>query len=510
MKKKIVILFICLIFSMFLLESSGQQEKVISSEPLTFSMLFNETQAAPLKEDWLVLEEYKKRKNVVFDIQVANDSHYENAINVALNSGNPPDIILKVWPQTILEYANNGFLLPISDYIDQLPYFKAYIKAENLEQEINKLTMKNGKFYILPGFQRKIQVQQWIYRKDIFDKNSLNAPKTYEELFNSLVFLKKKYPNTTPISATWGGAHLFAMIGASFGIPAGWRGNQFYDTKNNRWAYAPASENYKEMLIFLNRCYEAEILDPAFLTQSDNEFYEKIQNGKVLVTPTWITSGFDNWNEKLKQNGYPNGEWAPFPVAKSPMGIRALPPIDKFRKGLVLSADVKNKPYFNDLLKFVDWALYSKEGQNLTYWGVEGVTFTETKEGKAFLSSIATPKNPEGTINAKSEYGLDNFFNNVENEELEDYKKPKEIVSFLNESLKNDETEKLPPQLSLNEESLEAVNLLLQPLDLYVAETSIKFITGELDIENHWEKYLNELSRYGYITLENIWNSTEN
>jgi putative aldouronate transport system substrate-binding protein len=509
MNKKMAMLLLFCVSSMIILQGCSKKQESSSPTQTSFSMLFNESEATKLNENWLILKEYKERKNVEFDIQVADNAHYENAIKIALRSVNPPDITLKVWPQTILEFANNGFLLPVSDYYEQMPFFKSYIELYHLEQELENLKMKNGKYYLLPGFQRKIQVQQWIYRKDIFDENNLDAPKSYDELFDSLVLLKNKYPNTTPISATWGGAHLFSMIGASFGIPAGWRGNQFFDTLTNRWVFAPATENFKEMYIFLNRCYEAGILDPDFFTQNENDFYEKIQDGRALVTVTWITSGFSNWDEQLKKNGYPNGEWVPLPVPESTMGLRALPPVNSLRKGLVLSAKVKDKPYFNELLEFIDWALYSEEGQTLTYWGVEGITFKETVNGKEFLPFISTPKNNDGTVNPKTEYGLDIFFNNVENEELEDYKKPIKIVSFLNESLINNEaTETLPPFI-IEEESLKAINILSQPLSLYVSETSNKFITGDLDIEKYWENYLNELTNYGYKTLENIWNSAK-
>ncbi|MBI9096689.1 MAG: extracellular solute-binding protein [Sphaerochaeta sp.] len=510
MKKKMSQLLLFCMFCILVLQGCSQKQKVLESEPLIFSMLFNETKAAPLKEDWLVLKEYKERKNVMFDIQVADDARYENAITIALETEPSPDIILKVWPQPISEFTNKGFLLPVSDYYDQMPFFKAYIESHDLYNELESLKMKDGKYYLFPGFQRKIQVQQWIYRKDLFEENNLEAPRTYDELFDSLVLLKEKYPFTTPISATWGGAHLFSMIGAGFGIPAGWRGNQFFDAQTNRWVYAPSTENFKEMYIFLNRCYEAGILDPEFFTQTENDFYGKIQDGRVLVTVTWVTSGFNNWNEQLRKHGYPNGEWVPLPVPESPMGIRALPPVGSFRKGVALSAQVKDKPYFKELLQFLDWALYSEEGQTLTYWGVEGVTFKEGGEGKAFLPTIATPKNPTGTVNPKTEYGLEAFFDIVENEEYEDYKKPEGIVAFLNESLLNMETTEAIPPLIIGEDSLKATNMLLQPLNLYVSETCTKFITGELDVETYWEQYLNELTNYGYKTLENIWNSTDN
>lgn len=508
MNKKIIIIVYCFV-SILLMQSCTKEHIESEISPITFSMLFNETKSDPLQKDWLVLNEYQKRKNVVFDIQVADDANFENAIDLALRTGNPPDIILKVWPQNIIEFANDGYLLPISDYYDKMPYFKEYIESQNLEKELDKLKMVNDKYYILPGFHRKIQVQQWIYRKDIFDENSLEYPKNYDELIDSLVLLKSKYPETTPLSATWGGAHLFSMIGAGYNIPAGWSGNQYFNVEKNRWEFAPATNNYKEMYKFLNRCYQEGILDPDYLTQNEKEFYTKIQDGRVLVTVSWITSGFKNWNDQLKNNGYQNGEWAPFSVPESTMGIKALPAVNSFKKGIALSSEVKDKPYFEDLLKFIDWALYSKEGQTLTYWGVEGLTYKETNDGKVYLPTISAFKNPEGTINPKSEYGLDTFFNIVENEELEDYKKPPEIVSFLEESLKNNDAATESPILVLNEESLKAVNLLSPQLNQYVTETSNKFITGELDIDEYWQEYLNKLTKYGYKTLEDIYNSPE-
>ena len=63
-----------------------------------------------------------------------------------------------------------------------------------------------------------------------------------------------------------------------------------------------------------------------------------------------------------------------------------------------MPARVINEPYFEDLLKFLDWAVYSEEGMTLTSWGVEGISFENTPNGKAFLPNIKTPKNPEGTL----------------------------------------------------------------------------------------------------------------
>jgi putative aldouronate transport system substrate-binding protein len=475
-------------------------------EPFVFSVLFNNKKDVPFQKEWRILEEYKNRQNVVLDVRLGDDAAYDKVLTQTLESGNIPDIVLKVYPKTVESYAYAGVLLPFSDYESLMPNFMAYIKKHNLQAEIDKLRLKNGKYYVLPGYQREIQVQQWIYRRDIFEKNNLAMPKTYNELFDDLVILKKLYPNTTPITASWNGAHLFAMMGAGYGIPAGWAGTSYYNQKENRWQFSPATDAYKELYRFLNRCYQAGILDPAALTQSNEDFTLKLGDGRALVVVTWITSGFSPWEAKLKENGFPDGVWAALPVPESTIGIRALPAVDPYRKGLIVPARVINEPYFKDLIHFLDWAVYSDEGMTLTTWGVEGFTYQNSANGKVFLPTIKTPKNAAGTLNISKEYGFDIMFNLNENEEFEDYKKPAEIVTFLEQSLNAKQTLPLSPQLVLDSNSVEAIRLINEKISPYVNESSIKFITGELSMDRDWNGYLLELQNRGYQTLESLWN----
>lgn len=505
MKKTRLIFLLFLSLSLLILPACATEPT--QQAPLTFSLLYNENAATPFQEDWLILQEYEQRKNVTFDVTLGDDADYLSSVTKVFQTGEIPDIILKVWPEQIEDYAIDGLLLPTSDYADQMPYFNAYIEEHGLEAELDKLRLPNGKFYILPGYQRQIQVQQWIYRRDLFEQHGLGVPATYDELFDDLMVLKDEYPDSTPMTAIWGGAHLMAMMGAGYEIPAGWNGVRGYNEQTDRWEFAPATDNYKAMHQFLNRCYEAGILDPDSFTQPDEEFYNKLLEGRGLVTVTWITSGFSNWNATLAENGQVGGEWAPLPVPESTIGVTALPAVDPFRKGLVISAAAAEKPYFEELLAFVDWAVYSKAGRTLTAWGVEGTTFENTADGKKFVDEIKTPKNPNGTIDMTAEYGLNTLFNLVENEEYEDDKKPEEIVAFLERSLAAHETAPMDPPLLLDENAIESTRAIEENLWTYMNDTSMAFITGEIDIDTGWDAYLQELEDRGYLTLEEIWNS---
>lgn len=495
-----------LLFVLIIVMLSGCAIQETTTDHIEISVLYNDIESNPFRDDWLILEKYSEIQGVALQVSLGDNKDYENAIELYLMSENPPDIVLKCWPEAMESYANNGLLLPISDYESLMPNFMAYIEKHNLQVEIDKLRMSNGKYYILPGYQRELQVQQWIYREDIFVENSLGTPKTYDELFDALATLKEKYPNSTPITASWGGAHLFAMMGAGYGIPAGWAGTRFYSFDQGKWLFSPATENYKELYRFLNKCYAAGLLDPDVFGQDNDDFIEKIVNGRAFVTVTWITSGFDNWNEQLEENGIEGGDWTALPLLESTIGIKALPPVDKFRKGLVVSANTVDKPYFEELIKFLDWAVYSEEGMELTTWGVEGLTYESTGSGNVFLSDILTVKNPQGTVDIAKEYGFDLMFNLNENEEFEDYKKPMDILSFLLASREAGETMDASPRLKLDSNEIEMINLINESLLPYVDEASYKFIVGELSIDDDWEDYLVKIDEKGYAILEKIWN----
>jgi len=193
---------------------------------------------------------------------------------------------------------------------------------------------------------------------------------------------------------------------------------------------------------------------------------------------------------------------------ESTNGIRFLPAVNPFRKGLVVPTRVINEPYLEALIKFLDWAVYSEEGMALTSWGVEGITYEKTNTGYAFLPDIQTSKNPEGTINIEKTYGLNLIFDLNENEAYEDYKKPADIVAFLQRSLDNNETAELKPLLVLNPNALEAIRIIDEKLVPYVDETRTAFIKGDLNIDNDWEEYVSQLETRGYLTLQEIWNTS--
>jgi putative aldouronate transport system substrate-binding protein len=488
--------------------SLGAQATAITRlpEPVTFSMLLNDKEGTSYRPDWLVMKEIERRKNVRFSVRAAPDGSYGKTLAEVLGSASIPDIVLKVWPEQLASAAAAGLLLPISDYEHLMPNYNRYIRDNGLEEEIDKLRDENGKYYVLPGFQREIQVQQWIYRKDLFDRYGIPAPASYEELFRALVLLKEKFPASRPLSACWGGAHLFAMMGSGYGIPAGWNGDRLYDWKTDSWIYAPATKNWQEMFRFLARCYKAGLLDPEVFTQDPERYTRKLLDGSSFVTVTWISSGFDNWNKQLAGNGFPGAVWVPLMVPKSTIGIQALPGVARFRKGATIPVRVIREPYFRRLLDFLDWIYYSEEGRNLAVWGVEGTTYSVPGGKKEYLPTIRSFLHPEGKGETGRDFGLNTVFDLCEVPDFEDAKKPPEIVDFLNKVLARKLTEKSAPSLNLPSEDLETIRIFSAELTNYVNGMIQAFVTGKSDLDRDWKEYQSALEKNGSRKLEKIWN----
>jgi putative aldouronate transport system substrate-binding protein len=486
---------------------SGQSlPKAALPSPATFSVLLNENENARFKSDWLILKEIASRKNINFSIRTIPDNQYGKMLSEVLSSGTIPDIVLKVWPEQITGFSSAGILLPISDYEHLMPNFQRYIQENNLKEELDALKDEKGKYYILPGFQREIQVQQWIYRKDLFDRYKIPTPKTYDDLYRALLILKEKFPSSKPISACWGGAHLFAMMGAGFGIPAGWNGDRLYDKVSDSWKYSPATRNWQEMVRFLAQCYKAGLLDPDVFTQEPDLYYKKLVDNTSFVTVTWISSGFSKWDQQLADNGYPQAIWEPLMVLKSPVGIQALPGVSRFRKGTVLPVRVIREPYFRRLLEFLDWIYYSNEGQILATWGVAGTTFSIMNNTRSYLPTIRSTANPGALLEPGRDFGLAIVWDLCELPDFEDSKKPPKIAKFLNDVLSKNLTEKLAPTLTLSLESINALKVFSGDIQAYSNEMLKSFITGQADIDKDWNAYVATLEKMGFREMEKIWN----
>ena len=150
-----------------------------ATEPIDFTMLFQDNPNYALKDDWMVLSEITKRTNVKLDMTIVPFADYSQKRSVLVSSGEAPMIMSKTYPGEEVPFISSGAILPISDYIDYMPNFKSEMEDWGAADDVDTLRQADGKFYVLPGIHENPWTDYSIcYRKDIFDKLGLEEPKT--------------------------------------------------------------------------------------------------------------------------------------------------------------------------------------------------------------------------------------------------------------------------------------------------------------------------------------------
>ncbi|MBP2072874.1 extracellular solute-binding protein [Thermoanaerobacterium butyriciformans] len=482
-----------------------------SDKPLEFTMLYSDHPNYPYKEDWLLWKAIKDATNVTLKLTIVPMSDYTQKRSLLISSGQAPEIITKTYPGQEVPFVSSGAILPISDYIDQMPNFSREVKEWGLQDLINSLKQADGKFYVLPGLH-EINVPDYALaiRQDIFDKNNIPVPKSWDELESALKKLKEIYPNITPFSDRWQGNALLNVAAPTFGVAGGWGAGtgMYYYRDKDEFGFYPATDDYKNMLTYFNKLVKEGLLDPASFTQSDDQAVQKFVTGKSFVIMT-NTQEIERMKTQMDQTlGKGNYKVTRILPLAGPKG--AVMPDSRLENGIMISAKAKEDPNFPQLLKFVDWLWYSEAGQTLTKWGVEGVTYQKVNGKFQLMPDVNYMNlNPSGTKNLQKDYGFSGGVFCLL------YGGPKDLAeSIMTEEVKNYTNEVnntfkyLPPAppVLFNESQREQANMLSQPLMDYVSQMTLKFITGVASIDKDWDSYVQQCKSKGSDQLTKLTN----
>ena len=123
-----------------------------------------------------VVDEFNKTNDHIELDYVVQTENYENLLSMAANSGQSPDLFSQVNSTDFKNFAENGIIQPINDYITD--EFKTVNEAEeHLYEGCNVL---GDDIYWIPCGKRS--GSRFIYNKDIFDKLRIEVPKKLSDL----------------------------------------------------------------------------------------------------------------------------------------------------------------------------------------------------------------------------------------------------------------------------------------------------------------------------------------
>ncbi|MDE7009255.1 MAG: extracellular solute-binding protein, partial [Lachnospiraceae bacterium] len=140
------------------------------------------------------------------------------------------------------------------------------------------------------------------------------------------------------------------------------------------------ADAFWESLKFYNKAYNMGILDPEAFTMKNDQFWDKCNNGQVLMAyASWQT---DNINKTFVANGHPQWGFEKIPQSGYPYIYGIVASDAPLGNGSdYATAITKNCKYPEKAMQLIDFC-NSEEGARLIYSGVEGVHW-ENVDGTA-------------------------------------------------------------------------------------------------------------------------------
>ncbi|MBN1891742.1 MAG: extracellular solute-binding protein [Clostridiales bacterium] len=513
-----------------------------ADEPLTYSMFLQDASWYAMVDTWETEGVFKKifdLTNVKLDITKYDWGDYSEGIKLAIAAGQGAYIIPKIYDESA--YVGGGAVLPVSDYTQYMPYFTDFVEKYNMQPELETITQADGKFYRLPGMlEAPLQDYTLMVRSDIFagagyDIKELEKDWTWESLVDVLKDVKAYMVQEGMIkendyvwSDLWAGqesgqgtgGNLLKLIGASYGVPAGWAsGNGMeFDEEKGEWYFAPISDDYKEFVTVVNTYIKEGLLDPETFTQMDADATGKFYRGETALISV-NRSQISVWRQGLDEIlGEGNHETY---VTVYPMGNNPyIAERNRLENGVMISTNALNdlgEDGVIELFRFVDWLFYSPEAYTLIKWGVEGETFEYVEDPdtglqvKQLLPGFKCGGlgigGAEEDVDIRLQWGYagGNFWYGGTVAEMADNFTP-ELIDFYSRLSEYRELAPANPPVKADSDEQEMLAMIQAPLMQEVAKWTLNFVLGQVEInDENWNEYIQackglQCDSYVYIT----------
>lgn len=478
--------------------AADTEQAAESEDPVKIKIYYSDNATLPFKEDWLTVTEVEKKFNVDFDFEVIPIADYATKVSLALNTGNnAPDVIL--YQTTKGENASlalNGALVPISDYADWTPEFNAKVEAFHLQEDVADLNLADGKRYYMPSlFDIPFYDGGLILREDFLEAEGLEAPKTFDDLYEILKAYKAKNPDSYPLTILAGPRVLFRMTMPAYGISVGKNGASgtntlSWDYEKEEYFAGAISPQYKEYISFLAKLYQEGLLDPEMADPIDGDTWsQKMATGKSMATYAY----YDQIGGVAGSTELEGFKLQMYPALEGPAGAHHQPK-SRTGSGIMFPAATEKRDDFERVVRTVDKVFFSDEGAKIWCLGVEGVTYKE--ENGAIVYDEALVNSAAGVYKTlQVEYGCGSDVTQlvwVNEREMtkydENYAKINAEVAAMGDVIQT-----IPPTPLFDDMTAEDAGVLQTPLSDTFEVWADGFITGKKSVDTDWDAYVKDM-----------------
>lgn len=448
--------------------------------------------------DFVLKKIIKEKFNIDLKLIMDTKDAFNEKLNLLVASNELPDLISPVNGDIGKDIGPKGALVPIDEYLDQMPNFKAKVTED--PNVYASLVASDGHIYNLPRFSEQITYKSVpLIRADLVEAVGKEIPTTWDELIDVLAAIKEKFPNTIgminrgKMNCLWG-----------HGVHYGTNKTMFYDENQDKWVFGPLSAGFKEMIEDFREMWAKGLMDKEFFTASTQQWEESILSGEGVFTLDYASRSVTETDAYRKL--HPEDTNFKF-VPIMPLVSKSLPQPTlniSERVGVWTSFAISaDSPYIDRIIEMVDW-MYSDEAASLIQWGYENEHYTVTEDGtKKYAPELKASYNPEGTIDPQTDLGL-NHDRIMRIQKADSYE---EYIEGYSDVLERYEAETTLYEnnnrinLTFTDEEAEENNFISINLNTIVEEEVLKFITGEKDM-SEYDNFVKTLKENGAEDLE--------
>lgn len=409
---------------------------------------------------------------------------------------NLPNIMYGAFMNDSSLYLEDEMIWDITPYIQEYaPAYYAFLQSNPAYDRAMKTD--KGQYY---GFGFFREAGGWndtylgpVVRTDWLKECGLEIPKTISEFENVIRVFKEKYGAKLSFSNT---RVLNTGLSGAFGAYS--QETAQYFVKDGKVGFAHAEPEWRAYLTWLNKLWDADLLDQDFLSLDDTSIKGKIHNDKAGISITSMGQ-LNNWNKERQANGQ-EPVWVGIPYPKGDDGTLSMvfggPGIGNFVSVVTKSADEETMKLCLQLLNYA----YTDAGFYYWNFGKEGVSWVKGADGTPELTPLVTEDKDTDPL---VKYGGATWScSGIQATKLLYLKNSPVAIQandtwfYPNEAVTS--AWKWPVGATFTVEEADELKLISTSLNTYAAEAFAKFITGSKDIEKDadWTEHLKNLDSY--------------
>lgn len=500
--KKILALVSVICLSTTALTGCGDDKSAGNvDEKVSYSMFAHNWQVYDGAEKDSIIKTLEDKFGMELNLTGASSEGWIEKLTLMINTNEIPDLFFFL-PSKIQyrEWIENDLILPLNDYLDDAPYIKNIFDDKSY-----KNLSVNGKYYFVPKVSLQNSHTMYV-RKDWVDKTVGKMPETLDEFTEMLRAFTEDDPDGNGKNDTYG---------LSISKVSGWLSG-FYSTFGLKPNWNKHGENYepyymqngyKEMLAWLNSMYKKGYIQQEYYLNTDQQKLETFYSGKAGMT---LHNGGSFAASVISQTQLVNENAVIDAIAPPSNGKNegAMAAFGGFYGGWNISGKAPSPEKAVELLNYIS----SPEGQELITYGIKDYHYTMEGDTRVFNydNCVKEPNEVFRTDNGKvvSLYKIGEYFatyeldgDRVKAKRDYTFDKAPELAAktdyISNNKLNISDTINI---IDMDEEFTEISTKLNDIVEKY----SIQIISGQLDVDEGFEKMKNEIKKSNYTKAQQL------